>query len=458
MYSRPTTPTEIIRRIQNLKSHKAFGPDGIPAEVIKHCVSVLAPVLSELVNLSFSKGRFPSCLGAAKVIPLHKNGDKTNMTNYWPISLLSVISKVFERVMYSRISEFLERHQLLSKSQFGFRSKRSCIDAIASIVERIRSDHSKTDYTCIFLDLQKAFDTVDHPRLLHKIYKIGIRGNALRWLESYLECRTQMVSINGHSSEAREVKYGVPQGSILGPLLFIIYMNDLDAVCKMIRPTLFADDANLLISRNKPVLVETETEFQKELQDVDGWIKVNKLSLNVPKSHCMPFKKKNRKQEFAMGSELLQISDIVKYLEILIDRNLKFQEHIEYLLKKLGKHIGVISRLRHFVSRSVLLKYYNFYVKPVLQYNILIYGGNTFANLDKLNAYHCKLFRLILFKKKTAKVDNDFLRYDILSVTQLYFYELIKFSFRSVRGELSCEFLNNLYSRANARETRMQTA
>ena len=164
MFLRPTNPTEIIRIIQNLKSHKEFGPDGIPAEVIKHCASVLAPLLSDLINLSFSQGCFPSCLGAAKVIPLHKSGDKANMTNYRPISLLSVISKIFERVMYLRISEFLERHQLLSKSQFGFRSKRSCIDAIASIVERIRSDHSTTDYTCIFLDLQKAFDTVDHPR------------------------------------------------------------------------------------------------------------------------------------------------------------------------------------------------------------------------------------------------------------------------------------------------------
>ena len=178
--------------------------------------------------------------------------------------------------MYIRILEFVEKYQLLSESQFGFRNKRSCVDAIASIVERIRSEHSKTDYTCIFLDLKKAFDTIEHTRLLHKIFNIGIRGNALSWLESYLDCRTQVVSVNGYSSQMRVVKYGVPQGSILGPLLFIIYMNDLSAVCRMIQPTLFADDTNLLISQKKPI--ENGTEIGSELQKIDGWIKINCIS------------------------------------------------------------------------------------------------------------------------------------------------------------------------------------
>ena len=147
-----------------------------------------------MINLSFSHGTFPSCLKIARVIPISKGNYKTDMNNYRP--LLSVVSKVFERIMYSRIISFLEKFHLLSDSQFGFRSKRSCVDAITHIVEKIREDHHKTFYTCIFLDLKKAFDTVDHTRLLQRIYNIGIRGKAFYWLQSYQQGRTQVVSKN----------------------------------------------------------------------------------------------------------------------------------------------------------------------------------------------------------------------------------------------------------------------
>ena len=172
----------------------------------------------------------------------------------------------------------------------------------------------------------------------------------------------------------------------------------------------------------------------------------------------MPFKKKNRHHEFVIGTESIQVSDSVKYLGIWVDRNLKFGEHAQYLIKKLGKHLGIVSRLRHFVSKNVLLKYYNFYVKPVLQYGLLVYGGNSFSNLDQLSVFQRKFIRLCLFKKPTANVEQDFIDNNILTITQLYFYDLIKFSLRSVRCELPSHLLNNLYTRNNIRETRRHTA
>ena len=273
-----------------MNAHKSAGIDGIPADVIKNCSDIFAPLLTSLINLSFSQGTFPSCLKIARVIPISKGNDKTDINNYRPISLLSVVSKVFERIRYSRNISFLEKLHLLNDSQFGFRSKRSCVDAIAHIVEKIREDHHKTFYTCIFLDLKKAFDTVDHTRLLQKIYKIGIRGKTFYWLQSYLQGRTQVVSIHNCSYQVRDINYGVPQGSILGPLLFIIYINDKISVCEKIQPTLFADDTNLLISMENAAITEFANDM--ELNRIDMWLKVNKLSLNLDKTHCMPFKKK----------------------------------------------------------------------------------------------------------------------------------------------------------------------
>ena len=456
MFLKPVTVIEIEKIIQDLKSYKSVGLDGIPGEIIKFCSRDLAPLLTNLINLSFSEGCFPNCLKSAKVIPVHKGEDKTDMNNYRPISLLSVISKVFERAMFSRISEFLENNKLLCQSQFGFRTKRSAVDAVAHIIERIRNNHFKTQYTCIYLDLKKAFDTIEHSRLLRKVCNIGIRGKALTWLESFLEGRTQCVSVNECISGLQSVKYGVPQGSILGPLLFIIYINDLESVCNIVQPTFFADDTNLLIPLEKPLT--NESEIINELQLIDGWLKANKLALNLDKTHCMPFKKKNRHHEFVIGTESIQVSDSVKYLGIWVDRNLKFGEHAQYLIKKLGKHLGIVSRLRHFVSKNVLFKYYNFYVKPVLQYGLLVYGGNSFSNLDQLSVFQRKFIRLCLFKKPTANVEQDFIDNNILTITQLYFYDLIKFSLRSVRCELPSHLLNNLYTRNNIRETRRHTA
>ena len=278
---KPVTVIEIEKIIQDLKSYKSVGLDGIPGEIIKFCSRDLAPLLTNLINLSFSEGCFPNCLKSAKVIPVHKGEDKTDMNNYRPISLLSVISKVFERAMFSRISEFLENNKLLCQSQFGFRTKRSAVDAVAHIIERIRNNHFKTQYTCIYLDLKKAFDTIEHSRLLRKVCNIGIRGNALTWLESFLEGRTQCVSVNECISGLQSVKYGVPQGSILGPLLFIIYINDLESVCNIVQPTFFADDTNLLIPLEKPLT--NESEIINELQLIDGWLKANKLALKLDK-------------------------------------------------------------------------------------------------------------------------------------------------------------------------------
>ena len=178
------------------------------------------------------------------------------------------------------------------------------------------------------------------------------------WLKSYLEGRSQFVTVNEVTSKLLDVRFGVPQGSILGPLLFIIYMNNIEEICKVIIPTPFADDTNILIIRKKDDANDVEVE--SDLNCID-WLR----ALNLDKTLCMPFKRKNTNQGFSLGTQMIQMSNTVNYLGIKVDRNLNFKEHIKYLLRKSGKHLGIISKMRHFVSKYVLLKYYNFYVKPV---------------------------------------------------------------------------------------------
>ena len=214
---------------------------------MKHHIS--API-SFLINRSFTTGIFPSALKTSKVIPVFKNkGSNQTVDNYRPISLLSNIDKIFEKLVYSRLISFLELHNVLSEKQFGFRKKHSTNDALISLTEEIRRSLDSGKLSCgVFIDLQKAFDTVDHEILLHKLKLYGIRGVANRWFRSYLTNRIQFVTYSGSNSKTKIISAGVPQGSVLGPLLFLIYINDLCNAIQFSQTSLFADDTSIIYS------------------------------------------------------------------------------------------------------------------------------------------------------------------------------------------------------------------
>ena len=226
-----------------MKVNKGVGPNSIPTKILKDYKSELSKPLRDMINTSFTTGMFPSALKVAHIIPVHKNREKLDCDNYQPISLLSNISKIFEKMMHIQLTSFLNKNKVLSSFQFGFRKKHSTNHALISLTEMIRLALDNDQFVCgVFINLQKAFDTVDHKILLSKINHYGIKGIPYEWFKSYLTNRQQFTTVNNKQSELSSIEFGIPQGSILGPLLFLIYINDLSKaiICSSVH-----DDTNI---------------------------------------------------------------------------------------------------------------------------------------------------------------------------------------------------------------------
>ena len=281
----PVSIEEITSMIQGLKN-SAPGHDDITADALRLCLPSITSPLVYILNLSLTQGVFPDELKIANVIPLYKADDRMCFNNYRPVSLLCILSKVFEKVMYNRLISFLEFNKILIENQFGFRKKCSTYMALAVLIDKVIKSLESGDYMIgVFLDFSKAFDTVDHDILLKKICHYGIRDTGLKWFHSYLSERKQYVTYNETKSSIKSIRCGVPQGSIFGPLLFLIYINDLVSVCQRTMPILFADDTNLFINGDN--LLQMVQTLNAELDNISNWLKANKLSLNVKKNHLI---------------------------------------------------------------------------------------------------------------------------------------------------------------------------
>ena len=281
MFVEPVTSEEIKKLVMNLKK-SASGWDDISTKFLKLSLEYIITPLTHLCNRSLQEGVFPEQLKIANVIPLYKSEDPMKFNNYRPVSLLCILSKVFEKIMYTRLLKFLNKLQIIYKNQFGFRKHHSTYMALMLLIDKITKSLDKGEFVVgVFLDFSKAFDTVNHEILLKKMEHYGIRGHVLSWFKSYLSSRSQFVTYNGVKSTQKNITCGVPQGSILGPLLFLLYINDLSKVCESMMPLLFADDTNLFKSGKDCDKIQNEIEH--DLLKISEWLKINKLSLNIKK-------------------------------------------------------------------------------------------------------------------------------------------------------------------------------
>ena len=414
---------EIKALISKLEVSKASGPFSIPTKLLKLFNDVFAIPLTSIVNKSLSEGIFPDLLKSANVHPIFKKNDKTKCSNYRPISLLSNLSKIFERVMYNRIELFLNDFDLIYKNQFGFRKKHSTSHALISIVEQIRNNLDNQIFSCaVFVDLEKAFDTVNHDILISKLDYYGISGKANAWIRSYLSFRNQSVTVNGTTSSKRPITCGVPQGSILGPLLFLIYINDLNEALLNCSVFHFADDTNLLFSNKNPD--HLHTAINQELNLLFEWLCSNRLSLNVSKTEFIIFRppKKyliNRVTLKLNGVKLFE-SPKIKYLGIILDSRLTWKHHTHELCKKLSRSVGIIYKVRHYCSAQVLRSLYFSLFNSHLAYGLSIWGNCNSIYSEKLKVLQKKFIRAISFSDFNAPSAPIFKDLKILSFDDLY--------------------------------------
>ena len=387
---------EEMNKIISSLNNGAPGYDEIHASVLKIISPCVASPLVYLCNKSLEQGIFPNELKLANVLPLYKADDPFVFNNYRPVSLLCVLSKVFEKVMYNRLIDYLETYKILVYYQFGFRKNHSSYMALMSLMDQlIFSLENKKHVIGLFLDFSKAFDTVDHDIMLCKLSYYGIRGNALKWFESYLRGRQQYVTYNGVSSMKNTISCGVPQGSILGPLLFLLYINDLSAACKFSSPILFADDTNLFFSGTNMEIMEKE--INEELIHISLWLKINKLSLNVKKTHYMVFIKSKiiHDLNIKINNESIDEIEKTKFLGVIIDNKLNWKEHIAYIAGKLSRGIGMIIKARHYLNKDALLSLYNGFIYPYLTYCNQVWGATFTTNLKRLEILQNKIVRII---------------------------------------------------------------
>ena len=441
----PTDSGEIEEIVLSLKNKSSCGHDEINIKVIKHSIKYLSKPLSKLINLSLENGSVPDSLKIAKVIPIYKSGDKDNCTNYRPISVLPCISKIYEKVIYKRLTSYLDLHNILNKNQYGFRNNRSTIMAVTDFIEQISTSLDQGSAAVgVFLDLSKAFDTIDHKILLDKLYFYGIRGTPHLWLKNYLENRKQFVDFNGTQSHRHNITCGVPQGSILGPLLFLIYINDVSNSSEILKFSLFADDTNILYETKN--LRNPEYSINKELAKLSLWFKTNKLTINVKKTNYMIFSPSKKRKLKSLNikiddSPLNQVNE-TKFLGIIIDNQLTWKSHISYVSSKVSKSIGIICRLKFLLNKSTLKTLYFSLVYPYLFYGAIIWGNTYNSRLERLRILQKKIIRIITNSPYLAHTNPLYSSESILKLDDIIKLEIATFMYLVENNQAPSTFEN----------------
>ena len=417
----PVTCTEINKLILNLDESKSNGPDQPQNKFIKIGHSVITPILTKLVNRCFQSGVFPSVLKISTVIPIFKAGDCKMPTNFRPISLLPIFAKLIERCIHTRLTNFFHNNQIIHPNQYGFQKGISTEMAISKVFEELalRMDDKQT--TCaIFLDIRKAFDSVNHGILIKKLENYGIRGTPLKLLISFLENRYQSVFINGTKSEAKKIKCGVPQGSVLGPLLFLCFINDLPNVSSFFHTSLFADDACLISSSTSSTLLQYLVN--RELIKISNWMTANKLCLNYGKTVFLTLS--NQKVPASLNIEINNNAIVevehVKYLGVIFDKKLTWGPHIKHVNRKIAMGSWAISNLKKFVNKKTLRLLYHALVYPHLHYGLPCWGSAASYLLNKLKTKQKWILRVITNSKPRTHSTPLFHSMNILKLDDVY--------------------------------------
>ena len=437
---------EVLKTLNGLKSSSP-GYDNIDCKLLKTIHEYIVQPLTHIFNLSLEQGIVPSELKIAKIIPIHKDDDPAIFNHYRPISILPAISKILEKLLYQRLIEHLDKHNILYTHQYGFRKKHAIYLPLIHLVNAIYKARDRMENSIgIFLDLSKAFDTVNHLILLQKLAHIGVNNNALLWFKSYLKDRQQFVCYNGTNSPPLHMQCGVPQGSMLGPLLFLIYINDLSNVSDKLSTILFVDDTSVLYSHKDPDTVIKV--LNEELGKLSIWFQSNKLSLNIKKTNFICFGLKPH--IFNKSSQLLidniPITNVcsTQFLGIMVDESLSWKSHIISISSKIAKSIGILRKIRHLISSEVATLLYYSMIYPYINYCNIVWASTHQTKLEPLYRLQKRAVRTICCVHPRHSSQPLFSRIGVLSVYQVNHLQIGLFVHGSLEKTLPT-FFHNLF-------------
>ena len=468
IFIEPVTEEHVLQAATKLKPKTSCGYDQISSKLLKETLPVIIKPLTHIINLSLDTGIVPKSMKTARVIPIFKSGDPSVMKNHRPISILPAMSKILERIMYDKIVCFFNTKNLFYQHQYGFRQKHSTIHPIIHLLNHCAQSNNKptSEKTlAIFCDLSKAFDVIRHDILLKKLETYGIRGVANDWFKSYLTDRKQYVDVNGHESTLLNIDYGVPQGSILGPLMYLIYVNDIYNSCEG-NIMSFADDTTLFVSHsNLDQLYRTANEHINKLYE---WFCSNGLSLNAGKTKFIIIRSKHARDNLTDRSihigntKLTRIGNdcdetSTKFLGLLIDENLTWRDHISHVNKKISRTLFSLKQVKQFLPTDCMNTLYFSLVQSHLSYGILAWGNASQSVLRQTCMLQKRAIRIVNNSKYNSHTDPLFRSSAILKLSDLHELHMLLFmyDFKNNKLPISFEYMfQTNESLPNSRHTR----
>lgn len=441
------TKTELKSIIFDLANKSS--PDEIDMSFYKDHFDVISDSLINIINSSLENGIVPSSLKVSTIIPIRKVPKTIKAEECRPINMLSAFEKILEKVVYLQFLDFILEKQILNKFQSGFREGYSCESALQYIINEWKEAKDKGRMTgVIFLDLKRAFETVDRKILLSKLGKYGISGIVRKWFDCYLKNRRQTVKCEDVVSCEKSIDVGVPQGSILGPLLFVIYINDMSNIFQYCKYHFFADDTIIYIDEDDHRELVNKINYDLEL--VSKWLEKNKLKLNIIKTKSMLITNqqnlnifKNRHLTFNLQEESLTVVAEIKYLGVIVDCNLNFNSHVDYICKKISKKIGILKRVSWYLSINARKTVYNSIILPHFNYcSTILYMANK-TNLERLQRLQNRAMRVILKCSIYTRIEDMLKCLNWMNVADFLKYNVLVF-IHKINKDIVPEYLKNI--------------
>lgn len=440
----PTTPQEISKHISNLNKKSATGYDNISSKFCDFIGQPLAILLSKLINKQIDLGNFPDCLKISRVTAIHKSGSTRATENYRPISILPTFSKIFEMVLYDRLENHCINNNIINKRQFGFCRGSNTLAAVSEFINYVKQSlDEKFFVSCIFVDFRKAFDSVEHNLMIKKLQNIGINGKDLQLFESFLKNRYQFVKINNEQSNLELVRFGVPQGSLTGPLLFNIYSNDVFQIKLNGHLIMYADD-QVIINKAKTI-DELFQKMNSDLTNINSWTLKNHLQINPAKTNYIIFEMKNKSLDecsyhhLKLNNSIIQRTLNSKYLGLVVDSKLSFNNHVNLIKNKLSQTCFLLKQLRHILPIKFKLQIFNAFHVSHIRYLLPIWSSTSQLNIQSVHIMTNRALRIIKnkpFLSPTAELYDTY----TLKISQLIIFELIFLIYKIKNGFIKNNF------------------